>query len=481
MKQNKLFQILKSLNSEEWRLLRKTVISPLYNTNPTILTLFEQLRKQSPKLDSSQKGKEKLFEQLFPAEEYNDLKMRRLFFELTKVAETLLIHLQLERDDFRRSQLLTEAYGVRNIYRLFEKETESLLKDLENHPTKNGDYYLKKLQLKEGKYFHPQHNKYNIEDNTLEELTDSLDGYFAMMKMQLNIALKAQMKVLKKNYKIRFSAALNQKVNTGFLKDNPLFSLFQEALVLLEEKQEPDFEKYEQLLFDQLENLSNDDQQLLFYNGLNYAIRQSNHGEKGFFKAVFRWYQLGLEKKLVFQNNQLTETTFGNIVLYGCLQSAFEWVHHFIETYSPYLKEENREEERLFSMLLLKFYQGDHETLIADISDYSFSTQYILRTRSLLIRSYFELFQKDSNYYKMLHSAIISFENYLYKNELFTADKIASNLNLIRTLKGLSKRMQEGKRDSQLVDYLVKQVKRRKRMVGKQWLQEKLQLKLKLK
>jgi len=98
----KLFLLLSSLSKEELKVLRKAVLSPLYNSNKKVVQLFELLRPKHPTFDASQKVKEKLYKKLFPAEGFNDYKWRRVCSELTKVIEQTLIHIDTMENDFAR-------------------------------------------------------------------------------------------------------------------------------------------------------------------------------------------------------------------------------------------------------------------------------------------------------------------------------------------------------------------------------------------
>ena len=91
MKGTKLFLLLGSISKEELSSLRKAVLSPSFNTNPSVVKLFDTLRKQYPHFDTSPRGKRKLYAKLFPKENYSDGKLRRLFTFLAQVVEKYLI------------------------------------------------------------------------------------------------------------------------------------------------------------------------------------------------------------------------------------------------------------------------------------------------------------------------------------------------------------------------------------------------------
>ena len=113
----KIFKLFACLSKEELKLLRKAVISPLYNTNQKVVRLFEILRPLHPNFDDSIKTRKKISKKLFPKEAYNDYKLRWHFTELTKIIEQLLLFIGQEADEFERQKRLSEMYRQRNLYR----------------------------------------------------------------------------------------------------------------------------------------------------------------------------------------------------------------------------------------------------------------------------------------------------------------------------------------------------------------------------
>ncbi len=476
MKEPKLYFLLKNLTREEHKRLRKVVMSPIFNTNPKVITLFESIRGQYPNFSNTNAMRLKLYSILFPAQSFNDQKLRRAFSDLTKVVEQYYVQLELNNQQFTREKLLRDAYNSRNLFNLFERRTVDMLEELEKCANKNSDYFLQKMSLLKPFYFHLQRHKYNKNDRSLETYSDSLDGFFVLSKMQINIAMDSEMKILKKEYRMRFLQEIKTYSQQGFLSKNIVFQLYNLSVQLINDASESLFQEYEFILFENIHCLNKDDQQVLFFNGLNFAIRQSNKGTKEYEKIAFKWLRYGLEKRLLLKNNQLSEATFGNIVLYGCRNGVFDWVTQFIKEYNSYLREVIKTEETFFSGVLLNFYQQKYEMVIDQISDYSFSNPYKLKTRNILIRTYFELFLMDNSYFFVLTNTLTAFEVFLYKNKFFTKERTEPYLNLIKILKVLSKRISKGLKPESTQRWLHKQLRQKKDISGKQWLEDKFLL-----
>ena len=476
MRQKKVFRLLAALRPEEFKRCRKAVHSPLFNTNPTVSLLFEAIRKQYPNFKSDSEDIEKLYAKLYPKEKYNDSKMRRLLSFLTQVVEDFIVYLELEEGAFQRQKLLVQAYRKRDLYDLFVRGTDDLIEELDTRPWQNGRYYFEKLQLEQDKYFHPQHEKYDIKDNTLEDLMDDVDAYYAFAKMQMAIALKNKARILNKPYNLRLLEAVDEQAD-GFMEGNVLYQLYRYSLHLLEEREGVDFGKYQELLFGHLDNLDKEDRMLLFYNGLNYANRQINRGASSFGSVAFDWYKFGLEKEIFTEDGKMHETVFGNIVHYGCKEKQFEWTMWFVQQYAKFLNEKIKADEVACSLAMLNFHKKDYDQVIFQVAQCSFSPRYFLRSRNIMIRANFEMFLKDQNEYPFLESTLKTFENHLYRNELFSESTIEPHLNFVQILRGLSKRILANLNLNEIKDWLYEQLDLRSKVISKNWLIEILQIK----
>lgn len=340
MKGGKLFALLSSLSPEEWKGFKKMLQSPIYNTNDRLLLLYQALKTKYPHFDNSLKEKERLFQKAYPGESFNNYKIHRLFTLMTQVLEAYLL-LLADRDNERaRQQRLLNIYRQRNLPAFFEQEARRLNKVLAHSPVHDMEYHLAQIQLNDALYFHPRHDKYALEDQYLDRLMDSLDHYFVLAKMRYGVSLKSRERIVAKSALWRFMPAVQIEVDKGLMQGDVLFELYHLAFQLLEDTTDINFSDYEKLLFTHIEHFRQD-ARILFVSGLNYINRQVNKGVTTFSPTALRWYRFGLEVGLLLDNGQLTEVTFGNVVVYGCRERDFAWTRQFMEDYQAYLKTEH--------------------------------------------------------------------------------------------------------------------------------------------
>lgn len=472
MKKGKLFFLLKQLSSEEFKDLKKVIHSPFFNGNRRLYDLYEALTYKHPNYVDTEKYRQRLYQKAYPGEEYSVERLRQLFSALSRVIEEYLLILNIRTDprELRRQRI--KLYANRQMQSYFEKETKALAAELEASLHRDMEYYEAQIFLHEIKYFHPQHNKYDLKDTSLDNLVDALDKYFALAKMRFGISVKSRERILAKPGIWRFTNAM--KAETGFMQESVLFQLYELAFSMLYEEGNFNFVEYERLLFDHIDELRIDGQ-ILFFAGLNFVNRQVNIGHSEFSRRALDWHKLGLKKELFFLNGQMSDGIFCNIVIYGCQEKEFGWTRNFIENYKSYLDENRRQEVISYNQGMLHFYKREFENVYSLWQDYPFSYEYAGRTRLTTIRALFELFLLDDNYFEVLNSNIKSFEIFIFRDTKHINTTWKPYLNCIRIVKKTAVFLMDNVSNMEVYDWLAREIEKSQKIISKAWLKEKME------
>lgn len=471
MKGGKLFELLKALSRQEFKDLKKVVSSPIYNTNDRMGVLYEALKTDYPNFNPDQPYKEKLFALAFPDEPFNNYKIHRLFTQMTQLVEEYLLLLEMRANQTERKKRLIHVYEKRHLKAFFDQETRELSQILAARTDKDLEYYQEQIFLNDSLYFHPLHDKYALDDTALDQLMNSLDAYFILAKMRYGISLKNRERILAKPGIWRFMNVLESEAN--FIKNDVLFQLYQLAFLLLEEAQSVDFETYEKLLLEHIDHFKNDSG-VLFFSGLNYINRQLNQGVSGFGRKAFEWYRLGLEKALLFDNEQLSDVTFGNIVICGCREKEFEWTENFMAQYGQYLDDSHRQEILNYHSGVWHFYQKRFTQTYGILMNSSFPDAYFLKSRLLTIRAIFENFLQDDQYYDLLMHQIKAFKQSIKRNKVFSRAAMEPTLNTVHIIQLFAKKKYDFESTKSIRNTLSKKIANTNKLAGKDWLLEKL-------
>jgi len=471
----KLFLLLSNLSKEELKILRKAVLSPLYNSNKKVVQLFELLRPKHPSFDDSKKSKEKLFKKLFPKEGFNDYKWRRVCMELTKVVEQVMIHIDTMENDFARRKQLKRIYGKRDLYPLFKKHTLELLAQLEAESIIYAEAYREKMDLFMELYGHHLHNKYDFKDESIVHAMEGLDVFYALQKMRLAIAVKERSNFLKKDNHIYFLESIRKEREEGFEPENILLTLYLQAIDFSAATSIDTFKTYEQHLVSNMELFEESDQKNLFKAGINCALRQNNRHKAGFKSYPFRWYKIGLENGLLYENNKLTEQTCINIVINGCKEKEFEWVEKFIETVGTNFHSKNPEAQALYFFGLLYFYKEDWDKALDYLLRCEQKTSSILQSRSIIIRVLFEKFLLDDSYLEILLANLSSFEVYLRRNKLFNEERISRYFTYILLMRAIARKVHANEPKASIKEWFAKKINNSGPLPAKTWMIKKVE------
>ena len=117
MKQNKLLNLLQSLNAKEFRELEDYLNSPFFIKRRTdIPSFYRILRKFYPFDQMEGVTKELLFKKVYSKQDFKDKKFRSLLADFVKIVENYLLFLENEEDRFEKDKRLVAIYEKRRIY-----------------------------------------------------------------------------------------------------------------------------------------------------------------------------------------------------------------------------------------------------------------------------------------------------------------------------------------------------------------------------
>ena len=474
MKDGKLVKLLRTLSPEEFRRFRRFLKSPFFTTNKHLLTLYDYFRKYHPEYGSPSLRKEMVFKKVFPGLPFNYNKLASLTQQMTRLLEDYFLWINLEASPMYRQRQLLRVFNSRNLFDFYERGYVRYLEKTDEMPYRDMEHYQHKIQLHAEYYFHPLNNKYDLEDPSLEILSDSLDAYFLIGKYRIVAALRNRERILSKKYPIRFLEAMEKERTKGWMTGHFLAELYELLFNLLRQQSADIFQVYKSLLFDRFTDLRKMDKGLLFYSGLNYIIGQINQGNDPFYQEALTWYKLSIDNQMIIERGRINEAVFSNIVLLGCREKDFLWTKGFIEEYGQYLNKSSRMDTILFSESLLLFHQRKFQESLYLLNSHSFGKDIQPKVRLTMIRNNFEQFLVNDSYYESLQSSIKAFEKYIVRDKYFSRSKIEPHVHCIRIIKQLSNKILAKPQKGMLLQWLDDELQRRKKVVVKDWLRSKV-------
>jgi len=186
---------------------------------------------------------------------------------------------------------------------------------------------------------------------------------------------------------------------------------------------------------------------------------------------IFELYQLGLEQKILIHNGQLTDRTYTNIVTVGNLLNNTEFINHFIKNYTALLPKNIQRDAETWANAHTIYNNGQYQSCVDLLISHQFSHHlFSIQTRVLLLQAYFDLNKSDSSYYEYLIHYCTSFNKFIRRDKVISAERKKSYLHLIKYAKNLATAVYKKETSPKYLQDLRTKLDSEKNIQGKSWL-----------
>lgn len=464
MHQSKLVRQLRILTAPELKRLLQFLKSPFYNANPVIVKLYLLLREHHPEFDAPALTKEKAFRKLFPGRAYEHQKMLNLMSDFTALLEQYLVVLQLEKEELEQKKLLVQAYSERpGCYDVFEKKLWEMDKFLDAQPYRDELYFREKKDLNLSYFMHPGTDMVAEGQEALQTALQCFEAFKAISTVKMQCSRNAWENAVGTRKNI-------DPESSGFYKNNPLYVLY-EKLAALQHAPEVtnDLQHLVDLFTAHIHAFRPDDRSNILKMLLNHCNRQINRGQSEFIITSFELYKTGLQYDSLLLNGKMKDSTFHNIVAVGINCKAFDWTKAFMERFQEHLDLNIREDALALGFGQWHFEQKDYWQVI-DVLERAFSEpQDILKSKTLLSRTWFEIAWADETYQEILLAQLDAFEKFLRRNQAIPPRLTAGALHFVE----FTRKLALGKGGKKKMAQLKIGIEAEPNLVLRNWLLEK--------
>jgi hypothetical protein len=201
----------------------------------------------------------------------------------------------------------------------------------------------------------------------------------------------------------------------------------------------------------------------LYLLAINFCIKKINRGDRQFEREVLGIYKIGLENRLLFENNQLSPYTYKNAMMAALKVGEMGWASQLLDDYKPFLASNDREMIYKYNKALYFFRNNDYNSAMQLLQTVNLKeVLFNLDARRLLARIYFELKENTA-----LDSLIDNSKIYLHRQKDIGYHR-EMYLNFFKILENLLKI------DPKNRDILRGPIEATKYLAEREWLLEKL-------
>jgi len=471
MRNSKLYSILKALHKIEQNQLRKYLLSPYFNVNHAILSLFEYLTDsfEEPE-DEYTLEKKTIWRVISPGEKYNDVRFRKYCSDLLKLIEGFLSLQIFEKNELYQNLFLMEAVGKRKLAKLYNGAVKKAQRTLEKSPFRSAQFFFNQYRYERSYFNLYEFETKRDEKSNLEDIIRNLDIFYISEKLRLYCSALSRQRILSIKYEVQFIDEILDYLskNNHYLQYPSIAIYYQIQLIYTAPEDESHYFKLKELLSKYgLLFPMREAQEELYIPPINYCIRKVNQGNQTFLEESFHLYKELIEKGILINEKQLSPWHFRNIVFAGLRLKQFDWIESFILNYKNYLPASFRDNAVTFNLARLYWYQNKHDKVIEQLQEVEYEdVTYNLGSKSMLLATYYEMEEIEA-----LYSLLDSFRVYLNRNKDIPESRRVNYKNLIKFTKKLIK---IGPGDKARLKKLKEEVIETKNIASIDWLKEKI-------
>jgi hypothetical protein len=472
MRNSKLYSILKAINKVEENQLRRYLLSPYFNVNESIISLFEYLTDslQESSDEDFPLDKKSIWRVISPGEKYNDVRFRKYCSDLLKLIEGFLSQQVFEKNELYQHLFLMEAVGKRKLAKLYNGAVKKAERALEKSPYRSAQFFFNRYRYERSFFNLYEFETKRDEKSNLEEIIRNLDIFYISEKLRLYCSALSRQRILSFEYKVEFIQEILEYLaqNPEYLEQPSIAIYYQIQLIYTAPENEEHYFKLKDLLgrYSQLFPIR-EAQEELYIPPINYCIRKVNQGSQVFLEELFHLYKELIEKGVFITGGQLSPWHFRNIIFVGLKLRHFDWTESFIRNYKDYLPESFRDNAVTFNLARLFWYQQRYDKVIEQLREVEYEdVTYNLGSKSMLLATYYEMEEIEA-----LYSLLDSFRVYLNRNKDIPESRRINYKNLIKFTKKLIK-IRPG--DQSRLKKLKEEVIETKNVASIDWLKEKI-------
>ena len=433
MHSSQIVAILKTFSKKDIREFKKWLNSPFHNKREDVIILFKYLTKNEHLLKPEHLSKENVFKVIFPGENYDDAKIRQTIFFLLKNIEAYLSYNAWNNNPLSVEIALARTFRSRDLIKPFERSLKKIQKLKEDYPFRDAQFFQLDFSLLQERYAFLARKK-RMDQTNLQEVANTLDKSYFVDKLKLACEMLSHKKLHKTEYDDGILNDVLNHIESTDILEVPAISIYYHIY-----KASTDEEKSEQYFFKLRESVVQFGHLFqkaeiidILYLAINFCIIKMNQGQHSFVREAFELNKYGFENGILIENESIPKAAFNNVIRIASQLGEFNWAFQFIENFSQYLQETDRDNIVHFCKAKIFYAQERYDASMEELMLVrETDTLLNLSAKHTLLKIYYK---KDE--YEVLESLIGSMNKYLNRKDIPDSYKIVyqSIINIMKKL-----------------------------------------------
>lgn len=473
----KLLILLRTLDKAELKRFNQFILSPYFNTNPTLREFWQYLKKHAPSFSSKKLMAKEILATDLPIRTSKSLEQQK--WKLVKLIGDFLAIEQFQKDKMAQQKRLNTAFYEKDLYEWYLQTTEENITSIEQQKINTETDYLILHQLHHGLYFNQNSKKYQPTPPNLAKSDDYLEHYYWLSKLKHVCEWTSRA--------VRHKEPLAKDILAFTLPPRflayPIFTLYHNTYELFKYSINQDeaklFEATIKLFEDTIIDIPANDQLILLIYLMNHGIAGTRIKEHYYFQALFRLHDLGIKEKILFWQGQLQPEIMINIVHIGGKLEKFDWAETILEANKNNVATDNTTTFYIYTKANLDFYRHKYFDVVAQLENLKIENWSLeIARRSLQLRSSFECFLQKKHYTSFVENKAKNFKQFLRRKDNLSTSKEKAYLNLINSIQQAIMILKNVSIHKAPLEQLIQKIEKKEPFVEKVWLQNLLQKQL---
>jgi len=434
MQKTRLIQFLSSLNPSEFKNFRDFILSPVFNKNKFIKSLYDLLEMYYPEFDDTDLTEENLFKKLFGDSKYDYYKMKNLVSDLLSLGKDFLVFQRFKTSDEIKESLLLSELERRNLDKIYEQSFKSATARLEKSKITDENYLFHKFTLTKEltNFYSPR--KPNENHHFQQDKLNLFVSYSVIMLLKTYNIMLHEINQNNYRYDMRMFEQVLSYIENNPEETNPTIKVYYQIIKLCLDKSEENYLKLKQLREEYNHELNSADRYMLFLHLDSYCATEYNYN--GRTDLLFDQHLLSKECNMNHfpELGKILYPDFLNDIKKAVRVNEFSFAEKYLNDFKKNLTEE-KENTLNFCYGFIAYGKKEFDLALELFSKTNFSN-YIMKVqvKLLVIQLVYE-----KQFYDQVFLMIDSYRHYISREKMITEVLKNTLLNFLRVIGELTK------------------------------------------